>query len=79
MGESKGDTMTTIIYRLTIYRDRAARVTEHDTRAQAQRSITDYERRHGRQMHSIDALPVPGRNDAAGWDAYRLRHGIAAR
>lgn len=68
------------MHRLTIYGPdlhTVVRTTDHATRHQAERSIADYERRHGRAAHSIDALPMPAPDDAQGWDDYRQRHGGA--
>lgn len=55
------------------------RTTSHDSHAQARRSLRDYERQHGRHSCSIDRAPAPHCSDAAGWDRYRLAHGIASR
>lgn len=72
---------TTQTYRLTIYGADARtilRESDHGSYRQTRRSIADYERRHGRHCHSIDAIPAPDRSDARARDDYRLRHGIVA-
>lgn len=70
-------------YRLSIFSADATtplRVTEHPTRRQAERSLYDYERRHGRAPNGIDSMPGPGSSATAyEWDQWRLRNGIAAR
>lgn len=68
-------------YTLRIYESDAravARETEHATKAQARRSLYDYERRHGRRPNDISRNPIPGPDASAqDWDDYRLAHGIA--
>lgn len=72
------NTTMTKRYRLTIFSDPRTehRETFHVTRAQAQRSLYDFERRTGeRWISCIDRLPLPDQNDARGWDEYRTREG----
>lgn len=49
----------TTAYVLRIYDSSATKIvrqTEHATRKQALRSVRDFERRHGRAPHAIDAV-----------------------
>ena len=55
----KGDRYMTTAYVLRIYDSSATQIvrqTEHATRKQALRSVRDFERRHGRAPHAIDAV-----------------------
>jgi hypothetical protein len=67
-------------YTLRIYASDARtiiRETVHDTRTSAYSSLVAYERRHNQHFASdISETEQPHRNDAAGWDRYRVRQGV---
>jgi hypothetical protein len=53
--------------------------TERAAFAAAQRFGAKVGHPHNYTSERVTDMPMPGATDAAGWDAYRLAHGIAAR